>query len=132
MYWITIKKFWKILCYCFNVLSTSTMIHSWEVQERCYVVSAIFSSLLFLDVTLIIKLLKFCYLAEDSEDLKPGVDSVKVLTEDYEVFLLSWRLWRSQARRWYGQGSDWRSDFSFVFLLFMLHQLFIKSQWIWI
>ena len=57
-----------------------------------------FSLLLLLDVTLIIKLLKndkllkFCYLAKDSEDLKPDTDVVKVLSEDSkdsEVLLLS-------------------------------------------
>lgn len=54
-----------------------------------------FSPLLLLDVTLIIKLLKndkllkFCYLTEDSEDPKPDADVVKVLTEDSEVWLLS-------------------------------------------
>jgi hypothetical protein len=45
---------------------------------------------MFLDVTLIIKLLKndklmkFCYLDEDSEDVKP--DAVKVLAEDFLKF----------------------------------------------
>ena len=52
-----------------------------------------FSLLLLLDVTLIIKLLKngkllkFCYLDEDYEDLKPDIEVIKVLTEeskDYE------------------------------------------------
>ena len=48
--------------------------------------------LLLMDVTLIIKLLKngkllkFCYLDEDSEDLKPYADVVKVLTEDSKDF----------------------------------------------
>lgn len=49
--------------------------------------------LLLLDVTLIIKLLKngkllkFCHLVEDSEDLKTYADVVKVQAEDYEVLL---------------------------------------------
>lgn len=102
------KKFWKTPgCYC-NVLSASILIHSWEVLERRYVVAAIFSLLLLLDVTLIFKLLKFRYLIEDSEDLKSDADMFKVLTEDSEDF-----------------------DINFVFLIFMLHQLFLISQWIW-
>ena len=49
-----------------------------------------FSRFVLLDVTLIIKLLKngnlikFCYLAEDSEDLKPDIEVIKVLTIDSE------------------------------------------------
>ena len=47
---------------------------------------------MLLDVTLIVKLLKndkllkFCYLAEDSEDLKLDVEVIKVLTEESEDF----------------------------------------------
>ena len=103
--WFTLKKLFKTLCCCCNV-------HSWEVLQRRYISVAMFSPfLLLLDVTLIIKLLKsdkllkFCYLVDDSEDLNPDADVVKGLTED--------------------------SDFSFVFLLLMFRQLFIKSQWIW-
>ena len=49
-----------------------------------------FFPLLLLDATLIVnllkngKLLKFCYLAEDSEDLKPDVEVIKVMTEESE------------------------------------------------
>ena len=57
-----------------------------------YVAAATFSPLLLLDVTLIVKLLKngkflkFCYLAEDSEDLKPDIEVIKVLIEEYEDY----------------------------------------------
>ena len=64
-------------------------------MERHYVVAAIVSLLLLLDVTVVIKFLnngkhmKFCYLNEDSEDLKPYADMVKVLAEGYEAWLFS-------------------------------------------
>ena len=60
-------------------------------MRKQYVVATIFSQFVLMDVTLIVmilkddKLLKFCYLAEDSKDLKPGVEVIRVLTKDYEV-----------------------------------------------
>ena len=76
-----------------------------KLLRRRYVAVVTFSHFMLLDVTLITKLLKngkllkLCYLAEDSKDLKPDVEVIKVLTKDYEVLLLTWRVLISQARR---------------------------------
>ena len=77
--------------YCYNDLSASMLIHSWEAyEETIYYCCNILSISAFGRETLTIKLLKndkllkFCYLVEDYEDLKPDVEVIKVLTEESE------------------------------------------------
>ena len=82
------EKFWKMSSCCCNVLYASMLIHSWEVSKEtlyccCNVLS--FSA--------------------------SGCDSNYQASKEWqasEFLFLSWRFWRSQARGWGYQGSEWR------------------------